>query len=172
MTFNSTLIISVYLPTDPGTVNYNDQELSETLGVILNLLESNLRPQVILTGDFNSDFNRNTGHVNDVKTFAENAALRMSWSRFHVDFTHVTVRNDITYTHTLDHFFWGEDTANDIIDAGVIHHVENDSDHCPIYCCFQMPVTNTLRQNLLNKNLSLAGRSHLLKKKNASLKHF
>ena len=117
------------MPTDPGTIDYNDQELSETLGVILNVLESNQSPQVILTGDFNSDFNRNTGHVNDVKTFVENAALNLSWSRFHVDFTHVTVRNDVIYTHTLDHFFWGEDTANDIIDAGGIHHVDNDSDY-------------------------------------------
>ena len=142
VTFDSTLMISVYLPTDPGTIQYNDQELMETLGVIQNVLETNFASQVILTGDFNSDFSRNTGHVNDVKTFIENTALKMSWSRFHVDYTHVTVRQDITYTHTLDHFLWGEGTANDILDAGAIHHVDNESDHCPIYCCFQMPATS------------------------------
>ena len=27
VTFDSTFIINVYLPTDPGTVDYNDQEL-------------------------------------------------------------------------------------------------------------------------------------------------
>ena len=41
VTFDSTLIISVYLPTDPGTIQYNDQELMETLGVIQNVLETN-----------------------------------------------------------------------------------------------------------------------------------
>ena len=152
VTFDSTLIISVYLPTDPGTMNYNDQELTETLGVIQNVLESNLASQVILTGDFNADFSRNTGHVNDVKTFIENAALKMSWSKFHVDFTHVTVRNDVTFTHTLDHFLWGEGTANDILEAGAIHHVENESDHCPIYCCFQMPASNITQVQSANQN--------------------
>ena len=152
VTFDSTLIISVYLPTDPGTMNYNDQELTETLGVIQNVLESNLASQVILTGDFNADFSRNTGHVNDVKTFIENAALKMSWSKFHVDFTHVTVRNDVTFTHTLDHFLWGEGTANDILEAGAIHHVENESDHRPIYCCFQMPASNITQAQSANQN--------------------
>ena len=41
VTFDSTLIISVYLPTDPGTIEYNDHELGETLEFIKNVLESN-----------------------------------------------------------------------------------------------------------------------------------
>ena len=45
----STLIISVYLPKDPLTIHYNDQELMETLGVIQNVLETNFASQVILT---------------------------------------------------------------------------------------------------------------------------
>ena len=143
VTFDSTLIVNVYLPTDPGTINYNDQELCETLEVVQSVLETNHADKVIITGDFNSDFSRDTGHVNDVKTFIESAGLKMSWSRFDVDFTHVTVRNDIAFTHTLDHFLWGEGTDNDILDAGAIHHVDNDSDHCPIYCCFQVPPIET-----------------------------
>ena len=139
VTFDSTLIINVYLPTDPRTINYNDQELLETLEVIKSVLETNHATRVLITGDFNSDFSRNTGHVNDVKTFIEDTALKMSWSRFHVDFTHVTVRDDVVHTHILDHFLWTEGTDNDILEAGAVHHVDNDSDHCPIYCCFEMP---------------------------------
>lgn len=31
-------------------------------------------------------------------------------------------------------FLWGEGTDSDILDAGVLHLVENESDHCPIFC--------------------------------------
>ena len=151
--FDSTLIINVYLPTDPGTIEFNDQELSETLGVIRTVIDSNQAQQVILAGDFNTDFGRNTGHVNTVKDFVHDLGLHMSWSRFNADFTHVTVRNDITYIHTLDHFFWGEGTAESILDAGVIHHVDNDSDHSPIFCSFLVPASNNLKTiTSTNKN--------------------
>ena len=145
VTFDSTLIINVYLPTDPGTIEFNDHELSETLGVIQTVLDSNQALQVILAGDFNTDFSRNTGHVDMVNNFIHDLSLNRSWSRFQVDFTHVTSRNDITYIHTLDHFFWGEATDSAILDDGVIHHVDNDSDHSPIFCSFLMPAADNLK---------------------------
>ena len=63
----------------------------------------------------------------------------MSWSKFPIDFTHTTVRNDVVYSHTLDHFLWSEGTDIDVVDAGAIHHVDNESDHCPIFCCINIP---------------------------------
>ena len=63
----------------------------------------------------------------------------MSCSKFDVDFTHVSVRNDVTFVHTLDHFLWGDGTEDAIVDAGVIHLVENESDHSPIFCNYVMP---------------------------------
>jgi hypothetical protein len=82
--------------------------------------------------------------------------MNMSWSKFGVDFTHVSVRNDVTFVHTLDHFLWGEGTDDAIIDAGVIHLVENESDHSPIFCNFVMPkvdphVLDKSRQNKKSK---------------------
>ena len=53
------------------------------------------------------------------------------------------MRNDVTFIHTLDHFLWSEGTANDIVDAGVIHLVENESDHCPIFCNILIPNIDT-----------------------------
>ena len=132
--FESVLIINVYLPTDPGTVNFDDEELNETLEVIKTVVELNQTSKVIITGDFNSDFKKNTGQVRTVRTFIEDLNLTLSWARFPVDYTHMSIRDDLTFVHTLDHFFWGEDTDQDILDAGVIHHIDNDSDHSPIYC--------------------------------------
>ena len=73
VTFDSFLIVNVYLPTDPGTVDFNDQELRETLGAVQNVLDTTDASHVILAGDFNCDFSRHTGHVNDVKIFVENS---------------------------------------------------------------------------------------------------
>ena len=139
VSFLSTLIVNVYFPTDPGTSDYDDNELNETLEVVQKVVDDNPAVQVVIAGDLNSDFSRNTGHVNDVKMFIQNLNLQMSWSKFPMDFTHTTVRNDVVYTHTLDHFLWGEGTDSDVVDAGVIHHVDNESDHSPIFCCINIP---------------------------------
>ena len=39
-----------------------------------------------------------------------------------------------TLTSVIDHFLWSEDLLNSVIDAGVIHLPENQSDHEPVYC--------------------------------------
>ena len=52
-TFDSSLILNVYLPTDPGTLEFDDEELNETLEAIKNVLDSNPATQTIITGDFN-----------------------------------------------------------------------------------------------------------------------
>ena len=86
----------------------------------------------------------------------------MSCSKFDVDFTHVSVRNDVTFVHTLDHFLWGDGTEDAIDDAGVIHLVENESDHSPIFCNYVMPkvaprVLMFLRSPENIRNLNPAG---------------
>ena len=136
---DSQLIINVYLPTDPRTVRFNNEELNETLEVIRNVIEVNNYEHIVIAGDLNADFSRNSGHVNTVGDFIEELGLMMAWRRFFADFTHVSVLNDITYTHTLDHFLWSEGNNNNVLDAGVIHLVENESDHCPIFCNILIP---------------------------------
>ena len=42
--------------------------------------------------------------------------------------------NGLSFTSTIDHFFWDEQLGEMIHDSGVIHHPSNLSDHSPIYC--------------------------------------
>ena len=42
------LILNVYLPTDPGTFQFNDDELNETLEVIKNVIEINQAMQAFI----------------------------------------------------------------------------------------------------------------------------
>ena len=62
----------------------------------------------------------------------EDSGLHSTWSEYEVDFTCTSVKNDVTSVSVLDHFFVSD---GDLVkEAGVIHHVDNSSDHEPIFC--------------------------------------
>ena len=55
-----------------------------------------------------------------------------------MDFTCCHEIDDVSHTSILDHFFWSKVLGDAVTDAGVIHHPDNRSDHCPIYCVFSL----------------------------------
>jgi exonuclease III len=128
------LLINSYFPVDPKTMNFDESELLETLNHIRNVMNMNKFDHVLWTGDINSDFLRKTGHVNTVKQFVEEFDFQPSWTRFNIDFTNYHEVNGVSYTSTIDHFFWDQQLDDKILDSGVIHHPLNLSDHSPIYC--------------------------------------
>ena len=64
---------------------------------------------------------------------------------FDVDFTYYQEVEEVTRTATLDHFFWNETFSSLVTDAGVLHSVDNFSDHCPIFCSFTTKVSKTAK---------------------------
>ena len=132
------LILNTYFPTDPRSDNFDDTELLLLLSDISNIIERSQCDQIIWTGDMNTDFSRTTRFVCTVNEFISNLDLIKSWEKFPVDFTHTTERDGITYTSTIDHFIWNCTFGAGVIDSGVIHVPENLSDHCPIFCKFNL----------------------------------
>ena len=63
------LLINSYFPTDPKTNNFNDDDLQETLQVITNVIDKNEFNSVLLLGDINCDFVRNTRFVQTVQSY-------------------------------------------------------------------------------------------------------
>ena len=96
------------------------------------ILENNEFNQLVWGGDINSDFSRSTGFVESVERFVAELQLTKSWDRFEVDFTHVFEVEENTYVSTIDHFFWNEGLDEKIKDGGVIHMIDNNSDHSVI----------------------------------------
>ena len=82
----------------------------------------------------NADFTRNTTHARVVKEGVEDLNLLFTWETYPIDFTCTTERDGNTFTSVLDHIFISEQLASSVLDAGVIHHPENSSDHEPVYC--------------------------------------
>ena len=126
------LLINSYFPVDPRTMNINEAELLETLQHIREVLNANEFNHVLWAGDINADFMRNTGHVNTVKQFIDEFNFQPSWQLFNVDFTNYHELNGVSCISTIDHFFWNQELNENILEAGVIHHPSNLSDHSPI----------------------------------------
>ena len=124
------LLINSYFPVDPRTMNIDENELSEVFQNIRNVINENNFSSFLLCGDINCNFMRNTGHVRCVSNFVD----EYSWDSFQVDFTHCHELENVTHVSTIDHFFWNEELSSQVLDAGVIHSHENNSDHSPIYC--------------------------------------
>jgi hypothetical protein len=115
-------------------MNFDESELLETLNHIRNVLNMNEFNHILWTGDINSDFVRNTGHVNIVKQFVDEFSFQPSWQLFNIDFTNYHEVNGVTFISTIDHFFWNQQLSDKFLDSGVIYHPSNLSDHSPIYC--------------------------------------
>ena len=139
------LVISSYFPVDPRTIQFDDTELQEVLTGIKSIIEDNTFEHIIWCGDINTDFIRVTGHVNCVRQFVEEINLIKSWEIYDISYTCLHEINGITYTSKIDHFFWNQNLTPYIEDCGVIHDIDNTSDHCPIWCVINaasVPVTS------------------------------
>ena len=128
------LIINSYFPTDPKTINSENQDLISTLAVVTNLIETTTFHSLYLAGDLNCEFMRKSSHVRAVREFMTRLNLVSVWDYHDVDFTHTFEKETgEVYHHTIDHILTLNRSQGSIECAGAIHRVENMSDHEPIF---------------------------------------
>ena len=140
------LIINSYFPADRRNLDNNIEELIETLECIKQVIETAAVNQLLLFGDVNADFIRNSPHCLEIKRFLHKLNMEHAWDHYEVDFTHCQQNNDDVYLSTLDHFFWNSNLSNKVIIAGVLHLPDNLSDHSPIFCVLKDEVEVTPEQ--------------------------
>ena len=100
------LWINSYLPNDPLTVEFDEEELLEVLTEIEKILDNSQYDDVLWCGDLNWEMSRQTGFSVTVKTFLDRLGLISLWEHHEVDYTHVHT-DDKSFT-TLDHFVCNE----------------------------------------------------------------
>ena len=132
------LVINTYFPNDPQTVDFDDSELLQTLEDIKYLVDSvDNNYTIILMGDLNSDFARNTTFVNIVKNFCTEIDVESVWSFHQCDFTlyHERAHRNRTVVSqsVIDHFCISSPRMNLCLEATALHIPENRSFHDPIY---------------------------------------
>jgi exonuclease III len=125
---NTVLVINAYLPTDSGMANID--ELEDTFNEINLIIQLNPANNVIVGGDLNCDFARNTTHVQQVANFAAENQL---------DVSVFSARSDVqeTYAHAgnqscIDHFMMTRNVFDEIVEVTTIDDVQNTSMHCPV----------------------------------------
>ena len=131
------VIVNSYFPCDPQTQGREDPELLETINSIKSVLSRTEFSSIIWAGDINADFVRRTNHTETVQEVLDEMNLFTLWEDHKVDFTCVSEVNEVTKVSKIDHIFLSQNLKGLVEDAGVLHHPDNKSDHCPIYSVFK-----------------------------------
>ena len=128
---HSILIINVYFPVDDRRRICQNVDLFVTLKDIKFIIDNNNFNSLVIGGDLNSDFLRDTGFVDNVRSFVDTNDLSIIWNFFEIDYTYL--HYDGRSTSKIDHFILNSCSMNKSIDAGVLHLPTNNSPHSPIY---------------------------------------
>ena len=74
-----------------------------------------------------------------ITEFMRNLNIFTLWKEYPVDFTHTFQKeNGDCFMNTIDHILTLTRSRSNVVDAGVIHRVENMSDHEPIYAVIEV----------------------------------
>ena len=105
-----TLVINTYFPCETGRrVGQEVEECSEVIEIIRKVVRENEFDSLVIYGDINTDFRRNSGQVDAVNHLLEELQLEKIWDSFKVDFTRVScdhVTGEVANTSVIDHFFF------------------------------------------------------------------
>ena len=96
------VIISVYLPIDYRSSNSDDFLL--TLGELGGFINSHSFDNIIISGDFNTDFNNSSFRTSLLNNFVEEHDLVAIDTAFHPLIGHTYERDDGQSTSWPDHF--------------------------------------------------------------------
>ena len=128
------LVINSYFPCDPQIANSDLEELLILLSDIEKIIRDNAEVNIMLVGDFNCHFERQTRFTTCVQNWLMETNLISLWSHEdprieEVDFTFSKILNDAMVYSTIDHFALSDRMLNGLKSAGVIHDGSNLSQH-------------------------------------------
>ena len=127
------LIVNVYMPCDSLSVTEQSREFQNILDEISGKCEETNIDNVIIGGDFNTDFSRlRSLNTNALKVFMQSEELKcpLFHELFTIDFTFESKANG--ERSTIDHFLLTENLYNYVADYHVLHDGLNMSDHSAI----------------------------------------
>ena len=135
----SLLVVNTYFMCDPRADNFDDTELLELLDDLRNVIVESKCRSLLWAGDLNTDFSRNTRFVEIVRSFILDLNLLVFWSNPNqsvqvIDFTFSQTVRGVTARSTIDHFVGSSNVFDSVVEAGVVHSVDNPSNHSAIFC--------------------------------------
>ena len=127
------LLCNVYMPVDTNHSQQNSVEYCSILAEITSSATSLNVSNIIIGGDFNTDFNRRTSiHTKDLNEYIRKESF-VSWIQNSPDIIDYTCENFANrVTSILDHFILTQNLNGYVISRSVDHSGDNLSDHSPI----------------------------------------
>ena len=137
------LIINAYFPCDVKSSQYDLEELYNLLSDVDTIIRNNDFANIMLVGDFNCHFQRNSKFTSTVENWLRDVHLKSLWtiddSRVEdVDFTFTKVVNDSVFYSMIDHFAVCDRMISGLESASVLHDGTNTSNHSPIFATFDV----------------------------------
>lgn len=131
------LLICVYLPVDLQSNHAIDVEYEQVLNEIEGILNASLYDDVVLCGDFNTDFGRNNIQSLTLNQFIERNDLMIGWNSMRAKRDATYVNTDLNHLSTIDHVVVNENLFNSMNDMRVASDVMNRSYHSLIIFSFK-----------------------------------
>ena len=119
------LAVNVYMPTDCAE---NRNSYDEVLQEVSSLLEMEGGNQLILGGDWNTDFNRQTPRTRSLLNFMQRESLQNTRVHGNGDFT---FENTFGHRSDIDHFLVSDNLSNGVR-CSILHDASNFSDHAVV----------------------------------------
>ena len=132
------ILINAYMPYEDDDVK--SDEFVHNLSLIEEIIGQHGDCHVIIGGDFNVDFNRCCNHTRILSSFCDSNELLPTTchSLSAVDYTY---HFNMKRFSILDHFILSSTVYNTCVNkVGVLHCVENTSDHDPIFVEIKLDV--------------------------------
>ena len=110
------LIVSVYMPCDK---NNNDPEYIDVLNMMSQLCYKYNTNRVVIGGDFNVDFSRNSANIRSLQNFIKDFSLFTSIDLPDADVPYTFI-NYNSCTSRIDHFLLSESMKSNVLLSAII----------------------------------------------------
>jgi hypothetical protein len=134
------LAINAYMPCDSRSTGCNYETLMDTIDEIQNVIVTTHSSCIVIGGDLNCDFGRNTPHVKGVKDFINASDLRCGTDHVIANVPYTFESKGTGARSTIDHFILNKDLFGTIKEYHSFDLPENMSDHVAVMCSLDMQV--------------------------------
>ena len=147
---NNYLIFSVYMPVDNGS-DSSYQDMGDILAEISAIAQLHDSYQIIIAGDLNIDFKRNSQNKNLLDTFLLDECVKCISNEYNheVEFTFESADGNRSF---IDHFIISENLMQEVTGYKVLFHGCNLSDHHPLITEFKQMKDSFKFPSNKNKN--------------------
>ena len=123
------LLINVYLPVDQQSMSTIHVEYEQALNEIEGIINATAFNDVIICGDYNTDFSRNNLQTETLCQFIERNELKIGWDSVRAQRGMTYVNVDLNHASTIDHVLLNDNLFTVIDELRVVSDVMNRSYH-------------------------------------------